>query len=774
VEAEVQRGEHQPAENTHQDQRYRLGAALILGLFVALATLYSIATPIFEASDEFRHYPFVQHLATGGGLPIQHADHVQAWHQEGSQPPLYYALAAALTFWVNTSDMPAVHVPNPHARIGLPLATDNRNLALHSERERFPWHGTTLAVHLARLFSVLLGAGTVWCTYRLARLVVPNKPWLALGAMALNAFLPMFLFISGSVNNDNLVTLLASLSLLLLVRLSRGQAPRYAPVLLGVLTGLAALSKLSGLGLLALAPVALALREWRAWRGCSRPDARATWRALGRIVRECAVVYALAALVAGWWYVRNWRLYGDPLGIATMVQFMGFRQTLPTWSEILGEFRGLRMSFWGVFGGFNVLLRPGWLYTLLDGFTLLALVGLGVGCVRARRRLGEEAWEALGLLALWITIEAVALARWTLITLASQGRLLFPAITAICLFLSLGISSWLPRRAQRVALGGVAGALLALALAVPFVVIRPAYARPPILTLADIPAQAKPYNVIYGDQMRLLAYEVEPASVRPGEALTVRLYWQALAAMERDYSIYVHLFGLHDEPLGQRDTYPGGGAYPTTQWSPGEIVCDTLEVPIRADARCPVALRVVVGLYDLETMQNLRAVDERGNAIGRPLLMRVKLVASTPAVAPDHALDIALGNAVRLVGYDLGDDALAPGGELAFTLYWRVEGALDKDYTVFVHLVGADGQIAGQGDGPPTDNEYPTSYWERGELVVDARVVALPGDMPPGAYRLCVGLYDPASGMRLTTAGGEGATEGDAIVLGTVQVSATR
>ena len=44
---------------------------LIVGLFVALGWIYSLATPVFEASDEIFHYPVVQHIATTGQLPVQ-------------------------------------------------------------------------------------------------------------------------------------------------------------------------------------------------------------------------------------------------------------------------------------------------------------------------------------------------------------------------------------------------------------------------------------------------------------------------------------------------------------------------------------------------------------------------------------------------------------------------------------------------------------------------------------------------------------------------------
>jgi len=80
----------------------RRGLGAIVILFVVLASYYNLATPIFEASDEVYHYPYVHYVATEHRLPVQDPDDIQLWRQEGSQPPLYYALAAA-AIWLNGS-----------------------------------------------------------------------------------------------------------------------------------------------------------------------------------------------------------------------------------------------------------------------------------------------------------------------------------------------------------------------------------------------------------------------------------------------------------------------------------------------------------------------------------------------------------------------------------------------------------------------------------------------------------------------------------------------
>src|SRR5512142_753791 len=146
----------------------------LIFIFLVLGGIYSVATPIFEAGDEIWHYPFVQYLATGHGLPVQDPASKTLWAQEGGQPPLYYALGALTTFWIDTRDLPDRLWLNPEAKIGITLVYGNKNLVVHTSAENFPWRNTALAVHLLRFLSLLLSAGTVALTYFLALELKPG------------------------------------------------------------------------------------------------------------------------------------------------------------------------------------------------------------------------------------------------------------------------------------------------------------------------------------------------------------------------------------------------------------------------------------------------------------------------------------------------------------------------------------------------------------------------------------------------------------------------
>ena len=91
---------------------FRFWQVPVLLLYLALALLHSAANPLFESPDEMWHIGMAVRLARGEGLPIQRPGEETPWRQEGSQPPLYYALLGGLTrlFRLPLDDLDAVLV----------------------------------------------------------------------------------------------------------------------------------------------------------------------------------------------------------------------------------------------------------------------------------------------------------------------------------------------------------------------------------------------------------------------------------------------------------------------------------------------------------------------------------------------------------------------------------------------------------------------------------------------------------------------------------------
>jgi hypothetical protein len=97
-------------------------------------------------------------------------------------------------------------------------------------------------------------------------------------------------------------------------------------------------------------------------------------------------------------------------------------------------------------------------------------------------------------------------------------------------------------------------------------------------------------------------------------------------------------------------------------------------------------------------------------------------------------------------------DRLPADGHLPVTLFWSAERPLERDYTVFVHVVGPDGQMVGQWDQVPAAGKAPISGWMPGQLIADEYRIPVRAGAGEGPYRVYVGMYDPATGARLDIA----------------------
>ena len=753
---------------------------VIIALFLVVATTYSVVTPVFEASDELWHYPMVKYIADHWRLPVQDPQNVGPWRQEGSQPPLYYAIGALATAWIDTSDMDEVRWLNPHVDNGIITEDGNTNLVVHSSREAFPWRGTVLAVHVVRLLSVLMGAGTVLLTYLIAKELLPHREDVALGAAAITAFNPMFCFISGAVNNDNLTMLLCSLVLWQLIRLvkmqipnPKSQIPNLRQVighwsLPGIVLGLAVLTKESALGLLPLTALAISYVSWR----------RRSWR----IFFTGGVITAgLVALIAGWWYWRNQVLYGDWLGLETFIAILGKRAAPATLRQLWGERVGFMMAYWGLFGGVNVPL-PGWVYDVLNGVTVVAAAGLIAWLIRLMvhylrsRNLKPEIWNpdlvaGYLLLLAWPAIVVVSWSRWATVTWSSQGRLVFSAISAWSVLTALGLAAWLPQRWTRVLLALVGAFMFVVAVAAPFAVIAPTYAAPPPLSDAELAAIPHRLDVDFGGRMRLLGYELETNEVHPGEPLRLTLYWECMSPMNRDWSVFLHLLDENELVVAQRDRYPGQGLLATRLLAPGQTFADRYVLPIPATAYAPSDTTLEIGLFDVRTNERLPATSADGEALGDHLRFEHIRIVPWPGEVP-NPVSFNFGDKMRLIGYNLDRRVVAPGETLHLTLYWECLAKMDEDYSVFTHVLGEQDTIWAQMDSVPRRGAAPTSGWTVGQIIEDSYDLTVRQDTPPAVYDIEIGVYlpRPPDYPRLRVISPDGRVVDNRVLLGKVRV----
>jgi hypothetical protein len=733
------------------------GLALVLAAFFFLGVLYGTVTPVFETPDEIQHYFHIKHIADGKGLPVLKPEGAALYGQEGGQPSLYYLLGAAATFWIDTDDAEDLLEYNPYVNLGVPGRDGNKNVILHTSRESFPYTGTTLAIHLLRCLSVLCGGLAVAATYFVAGEVFRGAKAATLGAAVLTAFNPQFIFTSAAVNNDMLLTALCSLALLFSVMIvTRGPSLRLY-VALGVAVGLAGLTKLTGLALMAVVLVLLFMIIVR----YSPKDA----------IKGGLIVAGLVLLLAGWWYLRNWVLYQDFTGMSRFFEALGATSGRGlTLGMLLEELEGFRLSYWAIFGWFNVLAGR-WVYRVYDVLVVLGVVGLPLALVRGLKKPRTVSIPSLLLMLVWMAVIGAGYVRYNQLIDAATGRLVFPAICCFSALLAWGLVQLPPQRHSRSFVYALGAVMVTVASLVPFLYISPAYARPPVLSrdaLESIPYQT---DIVYGGQMRLLGYELEGEVFRPGESVYVTLHWEGLAQMEKDYSVSLVLLTPSGDLVGQEDSYPGLGSYPTSEWKPGEKVADRCWVRTKRRTHTPTVARVGISVYHLPTMEYLPAT-QGGQALDQVFLLPVKVAPWEPHdYEIPHALSVNLGGKIDLVGYEL-DGREARGGDTKhLTLFWRARGEMVEDYTVFTHLIDAAGRVWAQDDNYPLRGEYPTSFWAVEEVVQDGYELALPPEMPAGEYELEVGMYLASSRERLPILDDAGQVLDNRVVLGRVVVT---
>lgn len=576
---------------------------LLLAAYLVLGILYGITTPLFEAPDEQWHYAFVQHIATGHGLPVQQQPLQHSARQEGSQPPLYYLVAAAGTYWIDTADYPNIIWENPHYGYDVPgVVNDNKNLFVHTAQEQFPYHNTSLAMHLARGLALAMGAVAVYFTYRLTLLLFaaqnPAREPIALASAAMVAFTPQFLFISSAVSNDSTIVAMSAVALFLLVRAFRSTPTRRDAVWIGIVCGLAALSKVSGAAML---PLALGVIAY-----VNRKNVR-------ELFLQLALVVGASALLAGWWYGRNLVLYGELTGTARMTEIFGARTNPLTLDQWRAQWYEVFETFWVGFGWGNIR-APEWIYLLWGILLLTGMLGLLFALWRRRTvlRTALENHAPMLVLAAWCGIILVSLLRWMMSTQAPHGRLVFPALPALMPLLVIGWTQLAPTRVSFLAARLIPFTVFIFASAAPFALLTPAYAYPPQLTEPQVAAIPARVDIRYGDSLMLLGSRVSPHLLNPRGALQVDLYWRVLQSMDKDYSI--NLAALDDtyRVVGARNSFHGHGTFPTRLMQTGQILHDTYWLPLNA----PVTDgSIQVSVFDRVTQQDFTAFDPMGNEI---------------------------------------------------------------------------------------------------------------------------------------------------------------
>jgi hypothetical protein len=450
--------------------------ALFAGLFTALVTAFIVVVPSFEKPDEPGHLDYIRFLLAEGRLPRPLATppcHESHW--EGHHPPLYYLYAgAALKLsgmdlkGLSTEKLECAMIVDPgaarRARASGAVPRPNpKSLALGGgdprnfeadPRDSFPWKAPFATVRFLRFLGLPWGLLVLALSFHCAREAFgPRDPW-AWAAAALAVLNPQFLFMCGAVGNDAVAAgfgaVLAALGIRALKRGRGGPSLALAGVT-GAAAGLGIMAKLTNLAGAAAGTAVLA----------AGPRRRA-----GAVL----VAVAVAAAVAGWWFVRNAMiahgLFGrwEPFGALATLKAVpaydvthrlrpGFFLSFAPGSLPVLAFK----SYWGLFGWMTVP-APGWFHALM-----LAASAGGLAGFLASRLPPPAPRFTRAFLGGSILLVAALMVRVNLELDAPHGRYFFAAIVPISLVIAGGLRYWARRAGigDRAAAGAVVAAILA-------------------------------------------------------------------------------------------------------------------------------------------------------------------------------------------------------------------------------------------------------------------------------------------------------------------------
>jgi len=251
-----------------------------------------------------------------------------------------------------------------------------------------------------------------------------------------------------------------------------------------------------------------------------------------------------------------------------------------------------------------------------------------------------------------------------------------------------------------------------------------------------VPLWDAPAEVV--DGLILAGVSLDREVVSPGQPLYITLRWEG----EKE----VRTLPAADLILEQREetlvaaSAPVGGRYPIDRWAVGQTVVEHRRLivpPTALDGPALVALDI----------------GDRRVELGQVRIVAGEHLFEPPPMARE--LRVRFGDVAELLGYDLGRTEVTWGEPVTVTLYWRaLDGAATADYTVFTHILAADGRLVGQHDGLPAGGTRPTPGWLPGEVIVDRHPMAF-REFYVGPARIEVGLYDAATMERVSTTQGE-------------------
>ncbi|MDY0018716.1 MAG: hypothetical protein RBT47_01805, partial [Anaerolineae bacterium] len=226
----------------------------------------------------------------------------------------------------------------------------------------------------------------------------------------------------------------------------------------------------------------------------------------------------------------------------------------------------------------------------------------------------------------------------------------------------------------------------------------------------------RPLSVRLPGEVAAVGYQYWPQRVAPGEAVYVTLFLQVTQPLTRSFKTVLQVLSpVEDSLLAQQDALTPR-SFPLGWWQPGQIIAERFVLTTTqtmAPGAYPLDMFVVTSASGKLSMYQDGLPVERVT-LGYLVVPWEQQVDASRAVS----VEAGLGDQFTLLGFEAPDHVSA-GETIEVTLYWKARRAPDADYTVFVHLLNADGTLAAGHDGIPMEGRYPTRAWAPDEIVAD-------------------------------------------------------
>jgi len=431
---------------------------LLLFAFLLKEIFYLFVIPVWQGPDEQGHFDYVE--------KILHERRIPNLKECYFSKKIYKSLAVLDFFEINQGGI--VHESSKEAldaisSESMESAEEDNWIVQHP-----PFYYLLLSpfylvssplgffgqVYFLRFLSVLMGVGTLFLAYKIAQLLAPKNIFFSLGVPIFIAFLPQLSFMTTVIDNDNLVSFLSAILFFIMTKNFTTPVSLSRSLMVGILLGLGSLTKYTFLPMLAIVFIYEILRLF-----VVKPNLK-DWLISGLV--QVAIIFT----ICGWWYLRNYKLYGKIFAAYDSIRVGGHDVrgdlTLKEFLLDMGFFRVYFERFWSVHT-WRILVPRKLTYIGAIILTITAFVGWLVLFLRRRVR-GISQYKivllSFLLVALLIHFSFVAGKLFQVAQKrgwlgATHSRYMFTVLIPIAVYYVEGLSALVPKRLWRFAIIGL-------------------------------------------------------------------------------------------------------------------------------------------------------------------------------------------------------------------------------------------------------------------------------------------------------------------------------